>query len=114
MVRKYQKSRFPNRYTDIHLRLLGSQKNEIIDYAKAQGISVNQLVLYAVLDYIREKKNLPAPGSAQFSIPTLEETLAAYMKGEQILMPCGKASCDMELVDISGLEFCKTCNVRVL
>jgi hypothetical protein len=113
VVRKYEKSRFPNRYSEIHLRLLGSQKNEIIDYAKAQGISVNQLVLYAVLDFIRNQKGIPSPGAAQFSIPTMEETLAAYMRGEQILTPCGKTSCEMDLVDFSGMEFCKTCNVRV-
>jgi hypothetical protein len=93
---------------------LGSQKNEIIDYAKAQGISVNQLVLFAVLDFIREKKGLPSPGSAQFSIPTMEETLAAYMRGEQILTPCGKTECNMDLVDLSGMQFCKTCNIRVV
>lgn len=113
MVRKYEKSRFPNRYSEIHLRLLGSQKNEIIDYAKAQGISVNQLVLYAVLDFIRNQKGIPSPGSAQFSIPTMEETLAAYMRGEQLLTPCGKPTCDMDLVDLSGMQFCKTCNIRV-
>ncbi len=113
-MRKYEKSRFPNRYSELHLRLLGSQKNEIIDYAKAQGISVNQLVLYAVLDFVRNKKGLPPPGSAQFSIPTMEETLAAYMRGEQLLTPCGKPACDMDLVDLSGMQFCKTCNVRVV
>lgn len=113
-MRKYEKSRFPNRYSELHLRLLGSQKNEIIDYAKAQGLSVNQLVLYAVLDFIRNQKGIPSPGSAQFSIPTMEETLTAYMRGEQVLTPCGKTSCDMQLVDVAGMEFCKTCNVRVV
>jgi hypothetical protein len=113
-MRKYEKSRFPNRYSELHLRLLGSQKNEIIDYAKAQGLSVNQLVLYAVLDFIRNEKGIPSPGSAQFSIPTMEETLTAYMRGEQVLTPCGKTSCDMQLVDVAGMEFCKTCNVRVV
>jgi hypothetical protein len=114
MVRKYEKSRFPNRYSELHLRLLGSQKNEIIDYAKEQGLSVNQLVLFAVLEFVRNQKGIPPAGSAQFSIPTMEETLAAYMRGEDILTPCGKKSCDMQLVDVAGLQFCKTCNIRVV
>jgi hypothetical protein len=114
MVRKYEKSRFPNRYSEIHFRLLGSQKNEIIDYAKAQGLSVNQLVLFAVIDFIRNEKGIPSPGSAQFTIPTMEETITAYMRGEDILTPCGKTQCDMELVDVSGMQFCKSCNIRVV
>jgi hypothetical protein len=44
----------------------------------------------------------------------MEETLAAYMRGEQLLTPCGKPACDMDLVDLSGMQFCKTCNVRVV
>ena len=114
MVRKYEKSRFPNRYSDIHLRVLGSQKNEIIDYAKAQGLSGNQLVIYAVLDFVRNQKGIPSPGPSQFSIPTMEETLTAYMRGEGILTPCGKMQCDMKLVDVSGMQFCKHCNIRVV
>jgi hypothetical protein len=113
MVRKYEKSRFPNRYSEIHLRLLGSQKNEIIDYAKAQGLSVNQLAIYALLDFIRNQKGLPSPGPSQFSLPTMEETIASYMRGEKILTPCGQMSCDMNLEDISGISICKTCNLRV-
>jgi len=113
MVRKYEKSRFPNRYSEIHLRLLGSQKNEIIDYAKAQGLSVNQLAIYAILDFIRNQKGLPSPGPSQFSLPTMEETIAAYMRGEKILTPCGQMSCDMNLEDISDISICKTCNLRV-
>lgn len=115
MVRKYEKSRFPNRYSEIHLRLLGSQKNEIIDYAKAQGISVNELVVFAVLDFIRGAKGIPSPGSAQYSIPTLDETLGAYLSGEMLLTPCGKKPpCDMQLEEVGEMRFCKTCNVRVI
>lgn len=115
MVRRYEKSRFPNRYSEIHLRLLGSQKNEIIDYAKAQGISVNELVVFAVLDFVRGAKGIPSPGSAQYALPTLEETIGAYIKGEMLLTPCGqKPPCDMRLEEVGEMRFCKTCNVRVI
>ena len=113
-MRRYEKSRFPNRYCDVHLRLLGSQKNEIIDYAKAQGISVNQLILFSVLDFVRNQKGIPSPGSAQYALPTLEESIGAYIRGEMLLTPCGKTPpCDMQLEDLSDMKFCKTCNVRI-
>lgn len=114
-MRKYEKSRFPHRHSELHLRLLGSQKNEIIDYAKAQGISVNELVVFAVLDFVRNQKGIPSPGPAQYALPTLEETLGAYLSGEMLLTPCGvKPPCDMKLEEMGDMRFCKTCNVRVV
>jgi hypothetical protein len=39
--------------------------------------------------------------------------LKAYLAGETLLMPCGKPKCKMKEVELNGLVFCETCNVRI-
>jgi hypothetical protein len=112
-VRKYEKSRFPERWSDIHIRLKGRLKNEFIDYAREKGISVNELILFATREFIKAEKNIPPAGSAQFSIPTTEEVVAAYVRGETILQPCGQKECDQKVTYMDSMEFCDTCNLRI-
>ena len=113
MVRKSEKSKHPKRWHDIKVRLLGEQKNTIIDYARANNLSVNQLILYAVLDFINNQKGIPSPGSSQYAKTTYEDVISAYVRGERLFEPCGKTECDKKITVISGMEFCTTCNFRV-
>lgn len=113
MTRKWEKAKFPKRFYDIHLRLTGAQKNEIIDYAKSKDLSVNQLILYAVLDFIRTAKGIPAPGPSQYAKASLDDVLISYLRGERILQPCGKTQCEQVVTEISGMEFCTNCNLRI-
>lgn len=113
MGRKPEKTRFVDRYVTLNIRMKGRQKNEIIEYARRHDMSVTDVVLYAVWDFIRNEKGIPSPGSAQFSIPTIEETVLAYIKGEQILQPCGQKECNKRLIELNNMQFCETCNVRV-
>lgn len=113
MVRKSEKSKHPKRWHDMKIRLLGEQKNTIIDYARANDLSVNQLILYAVLDFINNQKGIPSPGQAQYAKSTLDDVLSAYVRGEKLYQPCGKIECDKQITIISNMEFCKTCNFRI-
>ena len=114
MGRKPEKTRYTDRYVTLNIRLKGKQKNEIIDYARKKGLSVNDVVLYGVWDFIRRDAGIPSAGSAQFSIPTVEEVVLAYIKGETVLEPCGKKSCDKKITEINDMQFCETCNIRIL
>lgn len=113
MARKPEKTRWLDRYVILNVRMKGKQKNEIIDYANKKGMSVNDVVLYAVWDFVRNEKGIPSPGSAQFSLPTVEETVLAYVRGEQILQPCGKKDCTKKIVELNSMQFCETCNLRI-
>lgn len=92
----------------------GRQKNEIIEYARKKDLSVTDVVLYAVWEFIRNDKGIPSAGSAQFSLPTVDETVLAYIRGEHILQPCGKRECDKKITEINQMQFCETCNIRIM
>jgi len=113
MGRKFEKTKYVDRYVTLNIRMKGRQKNEIIDYARRHQLSITDVVLYAVWDFIRNEKSIPSPGSAQFSIPTIEETVLAYIKGEQILQPCGQKECDKRIIELNDMQFCETCNCRI-
>ena len=113
MARRSEKTRYVDRWTGIALRLKGRFKNEIIEAATKSGVSVNEYVLYSAYVLIRAEKGIPEPGSAQYSIPTVQEEVAAYLRGETLLKPCGQKQCEQTLKSIDSLTFCETCNLRI-
>lgn len=113
MGRKFQKTRYVDRYVTLNIRMRGKQKNEIIDFARKKDMSITDVVLYAVWDFIRRDAGIPSAGSAQFSVPTVEETVLAYIRGEHILQPCGQKSCDKKIAQLNDMQFCETCNLRI-
>lgn len=113
MGRRAEKTRFVDKYVILNVRMKGRLKNEIIDYARKKDLSVNEMVQYAIWDFIRNEKGIPSPGAAQFSIPTVEETVLAYIRGDHILQPCGKKECNKKITEINDMQFCETCNLRI-
>jgi hypothetical protein len=111
-VRKRELAKFPNRKYGIALSVTGAQKNEIVRYAEEIGVSVNQLITYAALMFIRNEKNIPEPGPSQYSKVTADDVIRSYITGERLLQPCGQKECVQDITEISGMEFCKTCNLR--
>ena len=91
----------------------GKLKKEMLAYANNIGVSLNELIIYAVWEFIRNEKDIPSPGPSQFALATPQEALAMYLAGQTLLQPCGKRECDMEIVELQGMKFCDTCNVRV-
>jgi hypothetical protein len=114
MGRKPEKTRFLDNYVTLNIRMKGKQKNEIIEYARKKDLSVTDVVLYAVWDFIRNEKGIPSAGSAQFSLPTMDEAFLAYIRGEHIMQPCGKRECDKKITEINQMQFCETCNIRIV
>lgn len=114
MGRKSEKTRHLDSYVTLNIRLKGRMKNEIVEYARSKNISVNQLCVYALYEFVQNQKGIPSPGSAQFSIPTVEEQVLAYVRGEHILKPCGKKDCTQKITQIDSMQFCESCNLRIL
>lgn len=113
MARKVLKTKYPDRFYNIVLRVKGSQKNSIISAAREHKMSLSEFILYATWLFIREGKGIPSPGPAQYAKTTPSDVLRSYLSGETVLTPCGKKECNMILETISGMEFCNTCNIRV-
>jgi len=106
-------ARFPSRMYNIVLRVTGADKNKILAQAKKNKMTLSEYVLYCVWENMRSAKGIPAPGPSQFALPTAQEQIAAYLAGKTLLTPCGQTSCDMTVVEVSGMSFCDTCNVRI-
>ena len=112
-MRKREIPKKLDRQYDVHLRMPGKLKKEMLAYANNIGVSLNELIIYAVWDFMRNEKGIPSAGSPQFTLATPEEALALYLSGQTLLQPCGKRECDMKITELQGMKFCDTCNVRV-
>lgn len=108
-----KKTKHLNHLHNIVLRVKGSLKNEMIDAARKHKMPLSQYVLYCVWEHMRSERGIPQPGSAQFLVPDAKSELEAYLRGEQVLMPCGQPKCDMVITEFQNMEFCETCNVRI-
>ncbi len=108
-----RRAEYQDRLYNLGIRISGKQKNEIIDFAKSKGISVSQLIEYAVWQFIRDDKGIAAPGPSQFAVITPEDNIRAYLTGVNLLQPCGRQSCDQDLVMFQNMQFCQTCNLRI-
>ena len=113
MGRRAEKTRFVDKYVILNVRMKGKQKNEIIDYARKKNLAVNDVMLYAVWEFIRNEKGIPDAGSAQYSIPTIQETVLAYIRGDNLLQPCGIKECEQKITQLNNMQFCETCNIRI-
>ena len=112
MVRKRTHAKFPDRKYGLSISVTGAQKNEIVRYAQEIGVSVNQLMTYATLMFVRNEKGIHEPGPSQYAKVTADDVIRSYITGERFLQPCGQKECVQDLTEISGMEFCKTCNLR--
>jgi hypothetical protein len=113
MGKKALRAEHPNRLYNIVLRVRGSMKNDMLRAAKKHDMSLSEYVLYCVWEHIRSERGIPTPGSAQFSMHTPIQEIQAYLRGEQLLTPCGQRECDMKLIEFQNMTFCNTCNVRI-
>jgi hypothetical protein len=113
MSKKASKAKHPDRLYNIVVRVKGSTKNEIMDAAKKNGMTLNDYVLYCIWEHTRAERGIPSPGPSQFSLSTPMDQIRAYISGETLLKPCGRVECDMVLVEFQDMTFCETCNARV-
>ena len=113
MSRKAQRAQYPDRHYNIGLRISGKEKNKILKAAKKENVTLSQYILYCVWCHMREDKGIPSPTTPKVALPTPDEHLRAYLRGEKLLNPCGEESCDMTVVEVANMSFCETCNVRI-
>lgn len=110
---KPKRADYEDRLYNVGIRISGKQKNHIIDFADSKGITVSQLIEYAVWQFIRNDKGIAAPGPSQYAVITPEENIRAYLTGETLLQPCGKVECKQDIVMFQNMKFCETCNLRI-
>lgn len=106
-----------NSTTDYNLvvRVPGWFKNELIEHCENLDTSLNSWIIYTLREALRASAGLPPAPPALAPLPTIEDTLRAYVAGERLLMPCGKqAPCAGENpVSLGGYEYCPECSIRV-
>jgi hypothetical protein len=113
MGKKAQKANHKERFYHVTLRVKGSLKNDMLRAAEKNDLSLSQYIQYCVFEHMRSERGIPAPGNAQFALADPMEHLTGYLRGEEILMPCGQKECDMKIIELNDMQFCDTCNVRV-
>lgn len=113
MPKKAARAKYNDRLYNIVLRVKGKHKNEIMQAAKKNKMSLSTYVEYCVWEHMRSERGVPAPGPSQFKLAEPMDHLRAYLNGETVLMPCGQPKCDMVISSFKDMKFCDTCNVRV-
>lgn len=112
MGRKPKKSRHPKAIHTLTVKVTGAEKNILIDAARRQGMTLSQFLCWITWEYCKTSKEMP-PAPAPHPRPTPADYLHMYLKGERVLMPCGKEECDMQIVTFGSAEYCNTCSFRV-
>ena len=93
------------------VRIPGWLKNQIIEIAATQNIGLNEWVALQIYIAAREQKGLPTKPTGR-PLPTTADHIRHYLAGENILMPCGKTTCNYQPEHIGNTEFCQTCGIR--
>lgn len=111
MPRKPEPAKNPTTLYRIEFLLSGKDKNALIEFCDAQGVSLQRWLAVTVLSALREGRGLPplVEGSA---LPDAGDVLRAYLSGERVLQPCGRTDCVPSPVDVGGVLFCDECGVR--
>ena len=101
----------------IVLRLPGHIKNRMIDHAHKQGVPYTNWAVHALIAQMDADAGVPAPPPAVAPIPTQVDQLHAYLRGERLILPCGRegVSCPgtEQVESIGGFGFCPECRIRV-
>lgn len=117
MPHKPQRANQPDSNYHVILRLPGWLKNQIIDLAAANGVSVNQWLNTAVHKAALEQHGIPEPPQARAPLPTTVDQIRAYAEGEKLVLPCGRQgdSCEGTLnpQPLGVHLYCPECHIRV-
>jgi len=116
MPAKPRKSR-PDKPTVIVLRLPGKYKNAMIEHADGLGVPYTSWCVEALVQALSDERGLPPPPPASAPLPSEVDQLHAYLRGERLLLPCGR-----EALSCAGTEnperlgsslYCPECRIRV-
>ena len=117
MPHKPKPAQQPDADYHIVLRVPGWFKNEVIELAATNGVSLNQWLLAAVRKAALEQQGVPDPPQARAPLPTTLDQIRAYTEGSKLVLPCGKIgdSCagTLEPTRMGTHLYCPECNIRV-
>lgn len=103
----------PDKPANLHIRIPGWLKNQILDQAQTAGEPLNRYVA-AIL---HQAVNQPPVEASERRTVTVSDVIADYLSGAATTAPCGRVwPCDGSGVPptlVSGAEFCSVCNVRL-
>ena len=91
--------------------LSGADKNAVIDFCAAEGVSLQQWMAVTVMSAVREGRGLPRLVDGAV-LPDAGSVLRAYLAGVRVLNPCGRSDCVPVPVLVGGVSFCDLCGVR--
>lgn len=111
MPRKPERAKNPTTLYRMEFLLSGKDKNAVIDFCDAQGVSLQKWMAVCVMSALREAQGLPRLVDGP-PLPDAGSVLRAYLAGERVLQPCGRTDCVPLPVDVGGLMFCDGCGVR--
>ena len=108
----------PNRTVAVQTRVPGFIKNDLIDFAEREGMSLNQATALILKTFLEEDRGIPQAPPAEVPVPTLRSVLQAYHEGTSLIGPCGQSwdtgckyqECGVRKID--DAEFCAECNIR--
>ena len=107
----------PDTLTHVVLRLPGRLKNEMVAHAESLGVPYTQWCVETLVRAVRDGQGLPPPPPAVAPLPTPVDSLQAYLRGERLLLPCGREglSCvGTESPERLGSSlYCRECHIRV-
>lgn len=105
----------PDSLNHLIIRLPGWLKNQLIEQANQQNISLNTLCLHALNTWIRTQQQFPPPPPDPQPLPTIADQIRAWACGEQLTQPCGRTDCDPGAgVKLGGCTFCESCGIRLV
>ena len=110
--------KYPDHATvQVILNMPGRVRNELADYVKTIGSSMNEWCGVVIRKALEEAQGLgPVPPPAAPK-PERVDILRQYLTGEAVLEPCGKPyPCEREDVDPEfhgAVEFCGYCRIKV-
>ena len=102
-----------NKPVNLHVRIPSDLKNQIIDAAEAEGVSVNGWCMNALKSILVDGMKAPAPVAP---VVTVESVVRGYVSGERVLAPCGAVwPCAGEgrVSELSGFRWCDECGIRL-
>lgn len=99
----------------LYVRLPGWLKNEITERCNTEGVSVTSWTANVLKHALEEEWALPDAPPAAAPIPTSDDLIRGYVRGETIIEPCGKPSpCERTaVIEVAGVGYCDHCNIRV-
>lgn len=116
MPAKPRKSK-PDKPAVIVLRLPGKYKNRMIEHCARLGVPYTNWAVHALLRQMDDDLGVPPAPPAVAPIPSQVEQLHAYLRGEKLLLPCGREGDSCAGTDhperIAGYDFCPECRIRV-